>query len=260
MSTAFEHLKLNLDEDGVALLALNRPGKLNALSIAMMEELHSFFDTLSPDGPARGVILTGSGEKAFAAGADISEFGQLDGGNGIERARRGQALCMSIETAPVPVVAAVNGFALGGGAELALACHLRVASPDARFGFPETGLGLIPGFGGTQRLTRLTGAARALDLILTGRRIDADEALAMGIFNRVAGEGVLIDEARLLLESILANAPLAVRAAIRAVGEAGGPDGYRREAELFGSLCGTDDFREGREAFLGKRKAQFRGR
>lgn len=254
-----DYLKTERDGDGVVLLTLNRPDKLNVLNIALMDEMDELFRSFESDSDVKGVILTGSGEKAFAAGADIGELAALDRESGKARAQSGQALCHRVESFSRPVIAAINGYALGGGAELALACHLRVASREAEIGVPEITLGVIPGFGGTQRLKRLAGPARALELILTGDRIQAEEALRAGLVNRVSEPGQAVQEAKKLMKRILKNAPLAVTAGLRAVLD-NTEDGFAHEAELFGSLCGTVDFQEGTRAFLEKRPATFRGR
>jgi len=254
-----DYLTLEKDKQGVVLLTLNRPEKLNVLNIGLMEELEKTFREMESDPGVRAVILTGAGEKAFAAGADIGELSLLDGPGGRERARAGQKLCDRIESFPRPVIAAINGYALGGGAEVALACHLRVAANRAQIGLPEITLGIIPGFGGTQRMTRLLGTARALEWILTGDRISADEAYRIGLVNRVVSLEETVPEARRLIRSMLKNAPLGITAALKAV-YADSASGYEREAELFGELCDTDDFREGTQAFLEKRPPRFQGR
>jgi enoyl-CoA hydratase len=209
------------------------------------------------------LVVTGAGEKAFVAGADIAELAALDALSGRETSRRGQRIFRELELCPKPVIAAVNGFALGGGCELALACHMRIASDNAQFGLPEVGLGVIPGYGGTQRLARLVGRGRALEMVLTGRRVGAEEALRMGLVNRVVPLASLLDEARALAAAILANGPVAVRAALEAVQR--GLDvpleaGLELEANIFGVVCATEDMREGLRAFLEKRKPAFQNR
>lgn len=256
---------LNLDQKGgVALITLNRPAVLNALSTALLAELDDALRALDADHGVRVTILTGAGEKAFAAGADIVEFKQIDSAvAGAAFARRGQAIVARIARMRVPVIAAVNGFALGGGCELALACDIRIASENARFGQPEVNLGLLPGYGGTQRLTRLTGMGAAMYLCLSGEMIDAQEALRIGLVQKVVPLASLLEEVRRLASVIAAKAPLAVEAAKRAIvlgAEAPLDRGTEIEALHFGSLMATDDFREGTAAFLEKRKAAFSGR
>ncbi|HTR77289.1 MAG TPA: enoyl-CoA hydratase-related protein [Gemmatimonadaceae bacterium] len=249
-------------KDGIAVVSLNRPDKLNALSDQVMRELADVARRLESETELQGAILTGVG-KAFAAGADIGDLAQQGPFDGKARALFGQAILRRIETCGKPVVAAVNGFALGGGCELAIACHLRVASEQAKFGQPEVKLGITPGYGGTQRLPRLVGKGVALDLILTGRTIDAAEALRIGLVNRVVPHADLMREAEALLKAILANAPLAIRLALEAV-ERGTEmeleQGLLLEANHFGLLAATEDMKEGLTAFLAKRSPQFHGR
>lgn len=250
--------------DGIAAITLNRPAVLNALSTALLSELADALRELDADRGVRAAIITGAGEKAFAAGADIAEFKQIDGAvAGSAFARRGQAIVAQIAHTRVPVIAAVNGFALGGGCELALACDIRIASDNARFGQPEVNLGLLPGYGGTQRLTRLAGMGAAMYLCLSGEMIDAQEALRIGLVQKVVPQASLPDEARRLAGVIASKAPLAVEAAKRAI-VAGAETSLDRGTELealhFGSMMTTVDFREGTAAFLEKRKAAFTGR
>jgi enoyl-CoA hydratase len=249
--------------DGVAVVTINRPGKLNALDTRTLAELDTTFAALGADEAVRGVILTGAGETAFVAGADIAELAGLDPEAAQRLSARGQRVMDRIEGLGKPVVAAINGFALGGGCELALACHLRVASERAWLGTPEVKLGLICGYGGTQRLPRLIGRGRALEILLTGGRIEAAEALRFGLVNRVVPAERLLAEAEELLRAMIANAPLALKATLAAVSE--GLDlsldaGLAREAALFGDLSGSADAREGTRAFLEKRAPQFKGR
>lgn len=259
MSHSFSTLKLETGEDGIALLTINRPDKMNALNAEVLDELSSAFGIIGDDRAVSAVIVTGAGEKAFVAGADIGELSSLDSSAGREFSRKGQRIFQKIEDCDRPVVAAVNGYALGGGCELAMACHMRIASPGAAFGLPEVGLGIIPGYGGTQRLPRIVGRARALEMILSGRQVRAEEAVRIGLANRQAEEDP-VEEARKLLGGILKNGPLAVRKALRAVYRSGTEKGYEEEADLFASLCDTDDFSEGTSAFLEKRKADFKGK
>ncbi|MEX1010797.1 MAG: enoyl-CoA hydratase-related protein [Balneolaceae bacterium] len=245
----------------LARICLNRPDKMNALSSEMLEELGGVFDQLDEDEGIRGVILTGTGERAFAAGADIGELRGVGKEAGEAKARFGQEIFRKIETFVKPVIAVVHGYALGGGAELAMACHLRIASEQAQFALPEASLGLIPGYGGTQRAVRLIGSARALEWIWRGSRIDGAKAFEWGLVNHVArSREEALELAEKLLSEILRQAPLAVGAVLKCVRLAGDQKGYDREAVLFGEMCDTEDGREGVEAFLEKRQAQFRGR
>ena len=250
-------------ENGIATVTINRPEKLNALTGETLDELHEAFRSLAEDSDVGGVLLTGAGEKAFVAGADIAELSRLDPVSARQHSIRGQEVCRLIEELGKPVVAAVGGFALGGGCELALACTLRVASEKARFGQPEVKLGLIPGFGGTQRLGRIVGRGAALEMLLTGEMIDATEAHRIGLVNRVVAPGAVVEEARGLLQQILAQGPLAVRYTMEAVRhgmEMPLDDGLFLEANLFGVIFGTEDMKEGTKAFLEKRAPAFQGR
>ena len=259
--SAFENILYD-KADGVAVLTVNRPRSLNALSHATLVEIDAAIEEAGVDDAVRGVIVTGAGEKAFVAGADISEMGKLSPLQAEEYSRQGQAVMSRIESLGKPVVAAVNGFALGGGCELALACTLRVAVESAHFGLPEVKLGIIPGFGGTQRLTRLVGKGRALQLILTAATIDAREAWRIGLVNEVVGAGQLMEQARAFLRQILANSPVGVRMAMAAVhhgAEAGLHAGLAMERANFAVCVSTDDQREGAAAFLAKRSPNFQG-
>ena len=258
---SYEHLLFNVD-DGVATITVNRPDKLNALDDAVIAEIHRAADELRARSDVRGALVTGAGPKAFVAGADIAEMASQGPWEAKARALGGQAAFRRIETSPKPVIAAVNGFALGGGCELAMACHLRVASEKARFGQPEVKLGITPGFGGTQRLPRLIGKGRALDLILTGRMVDAAEALQIGLVNRVVPPADVLAEAEALLRSILAMGPLAVALSLEAVDrglDMGLDDALQLEANHFGLAAASADMREGMAAFLEKREARFTG-
>jgi enoyl-CoA hydratase len=248
---------------GIAIVTINRPDKLNALNDAVIADLDRAVERVESEDAIAGVILTGAGPKAFVAGADIGELAQQKQMSGKARAMRGQAVFRRLERCGKPVVAAVNGFALGGGCELAMACHLRVASESAKFGQPEVKLGIGPGYGGTVRLPRLVGKGRALDLLLTARMVGAEEALQMGLVNRVVPSDKLMAESEQLLRTILANGPLAVRLCIEAVDaglEMSMDEALLLEANHFGLLASTDDMREGMAAFLEKRTASFRGR
>ena len=249
--------------DGVATVTIDRPEKLNALDDVAVAELLQAAVALRGDPAVRGVILTGAGAKAFAAGADIAELAHQDPRAARARALKGQAMVTAFETMGKPVVAAVNGVALGGGCELAMGCHVRVAAESAKFGQPEVKLGLVPGYGGTQRLPRLVGAGRALHLLLTGETIDAQEALRIGLVTRVVPGDRLLQEAERLLRTILANGPAAVALTMDAVrrGMDGSlADGLAIEADLFGLVAATDDMKEGTKAFLEKRPPRFEGR
>lgn len=258
----FETLLLETGDDGVAVVTVNRPDKLNALNASVLDDLDACFAALETDDAIRGVLLTGAGEKSFVAGADIAQFRELDPPSATAFARRGQAVFDRIERFPKPVVAVINGFALGGGCELALACHLRVAASGARMGQPEVGLGLIPGYGGTQRLPRVVGRGIAIELILTGGHVTAERAFAIGLVNRVFEPDVLMAEARAFLGTILRQAPVAVSLSLEAIraSDLDQADGMAREAALFGQAFATEDVREGVNAFLERRKPFFKGR
>jgi enoyl-CoA hydratase len=251
--------------ESFTIVRLNRPEKLNALSREMLLALGDLFRTLEGLPDLRAIILTGVGEKAFCAGTDISELtseATLDKDRALEVSQRGQALCNQIENCRVPVIAAINGIAAGGGCELALACHIRVASATAQFSLPETTLGVIPAYGGTQRLAREIGYGRALEMMLTRRTIGADEALRFGLINHIVPAGELLAQAEALALEIAALAPLAIRACIEAVtrgAELPLAEGLALEAKLFASLFATDDVREGTSAFLEKRQPVFKG-
>jgi enoyl-CoA hydratase len=256
---------LNLELEGtIAILTLNRPAVLNALNADLLTRLEETLDAFTGDPQLRAVIITGSGERAFAAGADIAELAALSGAVAGERkARTGQRITQLVEALPVPVIAAVNGFALGGGCELAMACDFRIASENAKFGQPEVNLGLPPGYGGTQRTTRLLGPGMALFMCLTGEVIDAAEALRIGLVQRVVPIAELLPTARRIAEGIAAKAPLAVTATKRAIREGAAlpiAEGLALEALHFGAMVSTSDFREGTRAFLEKRKPVFEGR
>jgi len=249
--------------DGIAYVTVNRPEKLNALNRKVMEELAACFAEIGEDDEVRVVILTGAGDKAFVAGADINELAVLTPVEGKETSSRGQRVLDSIENLGKPVIAAVNGYALGGGCELAMACTLRIASENARFGQPEVKLGIIPGYAGTQRLPRLVGKGRAHEMILSGEPIDAQEACRIGLANRVVPLKDLIAAAEALARKVMANGPLAVQFAMEAVNhgmEMSEAQGEFLEATLFGLCCTTADMREGTRAFLEKRPPKFVGK
>lgn len=257
MSQSYQTISFEIDDRGIVILTINRPEKLNALNNQVLSELAEAFKEIQINNNIKGVLLTGAGDKAFVAGADIKELADLDERSGRMASQKGQQIFQSIEDTRKPVIAVVNGYALGGGAELAMACHLRIATPNAIFGLPEVGLGLIPGYGGTQRLAHIIGNARALEMILTAKHVKADRALAMGLVNMVSENAE--DEAQNLLDKIFKNGPVAVSKAITAVYHSDDSKGYQVEADLFGILCGTEDFKEGTNAFLEKRKPEFKG-
>ena len=259
---AYENL-LYEKREAVAVITLNRPKVLNALNRRTLEELDACVREVIADDSVRVAILTGAGEKAFVAGADINELAQLTPVAGRDYGLFGQSVLDRIEASPKPFIAAVNGFALGGGCELAMACHLRIASENAKLGQPEVKLGIIPGYGGTQRLARLVGKGRALQLVMTGEQISAEQALKIGLVNEVVPLADLIPEAEAMAKKIAANAPLAVRFAIEAVNrglEMPQAEGLFLEATLFSLCCTTEDMKEGTRAFLEKRPAKFTGR
>ena len=258
----YENLQVER-KDAVAIVTVSRPKKLNALNTQTIAELDTVFAALASDDEVRGVVVTGAGEKAFVAGADIEELAGLDAQSGRALSGRGHRVFDRIEWLGKPVVAAINGFALGGGCELALACHVRLASENASLGTPEVKLGLMCGYGGTQRLPRLVGRGAALEILLTGRRVGAEEALRLGLVNRVVPLVQLLPEAEALVREMVANGPLALRATLEAVH--GGLDrplaeAQEGEAQLFGDLCASADAVEGTSAFLEKRAPRFRGR
>jgi enoyl-CoA hydratase/carnithine racemase len=250
-------------KDRIARITVNRPNVLNALNRTTIEELGASLDAAHQDASVRVVILTGTGEKAFVAGADINELAKRTPIDAPDFARFGQTVLHKLETLGKPSIAAINGFALGGGCELALACTLRIASKNAKLGQPEGKLGILPGYGGTQRLPRLCGKGVAHEMILTGEMISADEALRVGLVNRVVEQAELLSTAEAMAMKIIANAPIAVRYAMEAVErgvEMPQEEGLYLEAALFGLCCATDDMREGTRAFLEKRPAKFQGR
>lgn len=258
----YEFLQVEIT-DGTAVVTINREKALNALNRQTFAELRDFFghEALKING-LKGVVVTGAGEKAFVAGADISEFSGLDPEKGAALSRSGQEVFFLIERFPKPVVAAIKGFALGGGCELAMACHLRVAGEKAKFGQPEVNLGLTPGYGGTQRLVQLIGKTKAMELLLTADIIGADEARQLGLVNHVVPSGEELEKAKALVEKIGGKAPFAVAKTIEAVNAYFeiGHGGFEKEVSVFGECCATDDFREGAAAFMEKRKANFTGK
>jgi enoyl-CoA hydratase len=253
---------LYAEEQRVATITLNRPDKLNALNHDTLVELKQAVLAANASDAVDVIIITGAGEKAFVAGADIKELSQLDAVRGQRFALLGQDVFNTIEDSKKPVIAAVNGFALGGGCELSLACHIRIAAENAKFGQPEVNLGVIPGYGGTQRLARIIGQGRATELILTGDMVNAEEALRIGLANKVAPVGEALTMANEMAAKITAKGQVAVRLsleALRCVPQMGLREGLASEAALFGLSCGTEDFTEGTSAFLEKRKPEFKG-
>src|SRR5437762_1716665 len=258
---SFENLLLDCDGP-VAIVTINRPRVLNALNAQTIDELRRAMLELQRDAQVRAIVLTGAGEKSFVAGADINELAVQSPTGGREHALAGQHVLDVIENLGKPVIAAINGFALGGGCELAMACTLRLASDAARLGQPEITLGLIPGYAGTQRLARLVGKSKAMEMCLTGAPITADEALRLGLVNRVVPAAALMDEARKLAGQLAKNAPIAMRYIISAINkgfEMPFAEASQYEATLFGLVASTEDMREGTRAFLDKRKAEFKG-
>lgn len=247
---------------GIFYLTINRPDKLNALNNQTLTELGVLLKKANDDEEVKGVIITGSGEKAFIAGADIQEISELNELNARKFAEQGQEIFSMIENSSKPIVAAINGFALGGGCELAMACHLRLAVSHAKFGLPEVNLGIIPGFGGTQRLTQLIGKGRAMEMMMTGDMINAQTALSFGMVNHITDSDNLIEQATQLVQKILKKAPLAIAQVIECVNAAfiAEEDGFQTEAKSFGILCKSKDFVEGTSAFLEKRPPEFTGK
>jgi enoyl-CoA hydratase len=249
-------------EHNIAIITINRPEKLNALNKVTIQELHYAFQELEQNQDTRAIILTGSGAKAFVAGADIAEFADFSVEEGIQLSAQGHdTLFNFVENLRLPVIAAINGFALGGGLELAMACHIRVASDNAKMGLPEVSLGVIPGYGGTQRLPQLIGKGRAMEMILSAGMVSADEAYRTGLVNHVVKQEELVNFCKELAQKIVKNSPTAIRMAINAVNAnyKEGENGFQTEIKSFGKCFGTEDFKEGTKAFLEKRKAVFTG-
>lgn len=257
----FENLLIN-QEDNLAVITINRPKKLNALNKNTIEELHEAFNLLEKDETIKVIVITGSGDKAFVAGADVSEFSDFSVKEGGKLARKGQELLFDfVENFRKPVIAAINGFALGGGLELAMSCHFRVASSNAKMGLPETSLGVIPGYGGTQRLPQLIGKGRAMEMIMTAEMISAEKAHSYGLVNHVVTPEELMPVCKEIALKIMKNSLVAIGFAIDAVnaGFKTGKNGYEAEVKAFGECFGTADFKEGTTAFIEKRKANFPG-
>ncbi|MDA0177823.1 MULTISPECIES: enoyl-CoA hydratase/isomerase family protein [Mesoflavibacter] len=258
----FENI-LSTTNQGITTITINRPSKLNALNKATIEELHQAFNAANQDKDTKVIIVTGSGEKAFVAGADISEFANFDIENGGKLAAKGQEILFDfVQNLSTPVIAAVNGFALGGGLELAMSAHFRIASDNAKMGLPEVSLGVIPGYGGTQRLPQLIGKGRAMEMVMTAGMIDAQTALSYGLVNHVVTQDELLPLAEKIAGKIMKNSSVAIGKAIQAVNAnyKDGVNGFEVEIEQFGACFGTEDFKEGTTAFLEKRKADFPGK
>lgn len=253
---------LTENREGIFIITINRPDKLNALNSDTLTEINDAVDTVYTESSVKAAIITGAGTKAFVAGADISGFSGLNKTNGAALAKRGQDIFFRIENCPKPVAAAVNGFALGGGCELAMACHFRLASENAKFGQPEVNLGLIPGYGGTQRLIQLIGKGKAFELLMTADMIGAQEALQYGLVNYVTSPDDLLPKTIEILKKIMSKSPVAISKIISTVNKffEPGKDGFRFEYDEFGACCETEDFKEGTAAFLEKRKANFTGK
>lgn len=256
----YENLLLNI-QDGILTITINRADKMNALNIDTVREIKAAMQQVYDDATIKGVIITGAGEKAFVAGADIAEIAELSEVNARNFAERGQEIFGMIEQCNKPVIAAVNGFALGGGCELAMACHMRIATTNAKFGQPEVNLGLIPGYGGTQRLPLLIGRGKAMELMMTGDMISADEAKALGLVNHVVAPEELFTTCETILHKIMGKAPLAIGLVIECVNAVFDKEenGFQTEANSFARCCASEDFVEGTNAFLEKRKPAFKG-
>ncbi|MBP9134843.1 MAG: enoyl-CoA hydratase/isomerase family protein [Saprospiraceae bacterium] len=258
----FETL-LTEEVDSIIILTINRPESLNALNKAVFDDLERFFSEYLPSKTdIRGVVITGAGEKAFVAGADIKEFANFSSEEGAALSRRGQNVFLSIEQCPIPVIAAVNGFALGGGCELAMSCHMRIAGMKAKFGQPEVNLGLTPGYAGTQRLIQLVGKTKGMELLLTTRMVDAEEALRIGLVNQVVEKGQEKEASLTMLKTIAEKAPIAVAKTIQCINAYYDKniDGFEEEAKQFGLCMETEDFKEGTSAFIEKRKPTFKNK
>lgn len=258
----FENILVS-SENGIGQITINRPSKLNALNVATIQELHDAFQSLDEKPETRVIIITGEGEKAFVAGADISEFANFSVEEGAQLSQQGQELLFDfVENLKTPVIAAVNGFALGGGLELAMSCHFRIASDNAKMGLPEVSLGVIPGYGGTQRLPQLVGKGRAMELIMTAGMIDAETAKTYGLVNHVVPQAELLEFTKGIASKIIRNSPVAIGKAIKSINDnyKDGVDGFKTEIKNFGKCFGTEDFKEGTTAFLEKRKPTFSGK
>lgn len=258
--TSYKNIVADI-KDRIQTITINRPEKMNALNLLTLDEIKTAIQQAISDNNVRGIIITGSGEKAFVAGADISEIANVEGVQAKKLSENGQHIFSLIENCPKPVIAAVNGFALGGGCELAMSCHIRIASDNAKFGLPEVTLGIIPGYGGTQRMTAIVGKGKALELMMTADMISAAEAKEIGLVNHVTTQQELIGKAEEILRKIAQRAPLAIAGVIKSANSfSSNMQGYTIEAATFAECCKTEDFKEGTKAFLEKRKAEFRGK
>jgi len=259
MSHHYNHLIVE-DNDEILIVTINRPKALNALNYDVFTDLIHLFEEHVDETRHKGVILTGAGDKAFVAGADIKEFVALDSTKAMSQAQRGHDIFEKIERCSIPVIAAVNGYALGGGCELAMACHMRIAGAHAKFGQPEVNLGIVPGYGGTQRLPRLIGRGKALELLMTGDMIGASEAVALGLANHEVASGTEVEKAVEIVKKICKKAPLAIAGVISTVNDYydESKNGFESEVEAFGNLGDTEDFKEGATAFIEKRKASWK--
>lgn len=256
----FNNLKFEV-KDEIAYITINRPSKLNAINFDTLKDINNAVREVHDNNTIKGAIITGEGDKSFVAGADINEIASLNEINGRKASENGQEIFNMIEDCPKPIIAAINGYALGGGLELAMACHMRIATKEARFGQPEIGLGIIPAYGGTQRLTQLVGKGKAIELLLTGDPIDADEAYRIGLVNHVVNKSALLPKCEEILGKIIKKAPLAAGMIIQCVNDNFSVEnGYQSEANSFGHCCGSDDFKEGTNAFLEKRAPKFKGK
>jgi enoyl-CoA hydratase len=247
-------------KENFAILTINRPDKLNSLNNTVFEEIRDVINFVSEDSSVKALIVTGSGEKAFAAGADITQLNVCDGTEGRKFSNFGSEIFLALENLQIPVIAAVNGFSLGGGCELALSCHIRFASENAKFGLPEANLGIIPGYGATQRLPKIVGRAKALELMLSANIIDANEAMRIGLVNQVYPANVLLEKTETFVKLILSKGPIAIKGIINSVmasSQMKFEDGLIYESMIFGEICGSEDFKEGTKAFLEKRKPNF---
>lgn len=259
MENKYSTLLVEIDDQGIATITINRPDKLNAINNEVMNDLEGVIMEMRHKDSVKAIILTGSGEKAFVAGADIKELSYMNTFSAMALSERGQEIFSMFEDSPKPVVAYVNGYALGGGFELALACHMRVAHEKAIFGLPEVSLGLIPGYGGTQRLSQLAGKGRAMEYVLSGATFNAQRAYEIGVVNKIVSENGL-EETKKFLSIMLTRGPLAMGKAIQVINKSSDPsEGFKAESDAFGELFGTKDFAEGTKAFLEKRKPSFNG-
>ncbi len=258
----YKYILLELLAGGIQLITINRPDKMNALNTEVVNEIKTAAKAMYDNDEVKGAIITGSGDKAFVAGADIAEFAGFSPEEGRNMGANGHEAFNAIQNCPKPIIAAVNGFALGGGTELAMACHIRVASDNAKFGQPEVALGIIPGYGGTQRMLQIIGKGRAMELLMTGDMITAEEALSLGLVNYMTTSDELIEKCTSILKKIVSKGPLAIAKVIKCVNDfyESGVNGFQTEIDEFGNCFKTEDFKEGTSAFTEKRKAEFKGK